>query len=83
MDAQAIEKMRSNVIDYYDTRLTSKDFVRKVETDQGKVTTIMLHPRLVCTPQENEAGKQFMQELTRTLEDMITEPQNPQKGAHA
>lgn len=67
MDERSIRRMRGHVIEYYETHLTSQSFVSKVETNQDKVMTLMLHPRLVCTPKDDEAGKQFMRELGQNL----------------
>ena len=83
MDDQTIQKMRRNVIDYYDKHLSGESFVNKVEANHDKVMTLMLHPRLVCTPQEDEAGKQFMRELTGQLNDMTNMSGNLEKaGSH-
>lgn len=79
MDDQTIKTMRSNVIEYYKKYLTSASFVSEVEADHNKVITIMLHPRLVCTPQENEIGKQFMQELSRQVDGVTTRSKNFEK----
>lgn len=63
MDEQAIQRMRGNIIEYYEKHLANGDFVRKIEAGRGEIMTMMLHPRLVCKPEENEAGTKFMQEL--------------------
>lgn len=67
MDEAAIQKMRGNVIEYYEKHLANRNFVRRVEADQGKIMTMMLHPRLVCKPEEDEAGTKFIQELNRQV----------------
>ncbi len=83
MDDQTIQKMRSNAIDYYDKHLSSESFINKVEANPDKVMTMMLHPRLVYTPQEDEAGKQFMRELTGQLNDITNMSGNLEKaGSH-
>ncbi len=80
INERAIQKMRNNVIDYYEKYLTSESFVSKVEANQDKVITIMLHPHLVCTPQEDEAGKQFMQELTKQVKGATNRSKNFRKA---
>lgn len=79
MDAQTIQKMRSNTTDYYDKHLSSESFAGKVEANHDKIMTIMLHPCLVCTPQEDEAGRQFMQELTKQVSSVTNGSKNPEK----
>ena len=54
-----IDKMRKNVERYYDDYLTAKQFVNKFEQMNGNLSTIMLHPRINCTPVEAEEASKI------------------------
>ncbi len=76
MENQTIQRMRSNVIDYYNNHLSSERFVNKVEANHDKIMTLMLHPCLVCTPKEDEVGKKFIKELAGKLNTIANRPLN-------
>jgi hypothetical protein len=44
MDENAIERLRKGVLEYYDTHLGGKNFVRKYEQQNDKENTMMLYP---------------------------------------
>ncbi len=74
MDSQAIQAMRQNVLKYNDEHLANSKFIEKVELSREALITIMLLPRLVCTPEEGKAGKEFAAELKEKV--MVRSEQN-------
>ena len=60
---------RKNAVEYYETYLTTASFIRRFEASPGKVNTIMLHPRLLCSEKENEQGTCFLKELREQLKE--------------
>jgi hypothetical protein len=47
MDNQAIQNLRAGVIEYYDTHLGGKNFVRRYEDQKDKENTVMLYPHYI------------------------------------
>lgn len=65
--ADAINKMRGNVIEYYEKHLSNESFIKVFESRPEKVLTVMLHPKLVCSDAENAQGKEFFNNLQSVL----------------
>ena len=63
MKKDEIQCMRENVLQYYDTYLVSGRFIQNVERTGRDDATIMLHPRLVPTPQEEQVGQAAIKEM--------------------
>ena len=67
MPNEEILHMRKNVLEYYEKHLSNRSFIEKVENHMGDYATVMQHPRLVCSAQEDENGRQFMLKLKNAL----------------
>jgi glycosyltransferase involved in cell wall biosynthesis len=67
MSPDEIREMRQNVIKYYEEHLSQPGFIRKFEAASGKLNTLMLYPRLVCSEYQNKKAAEFMAELKSKL----------------
>ena len=63
MPPEEISVMRKNTIEYYERYLTNESFIQKFESQEDPVFTIMLHPRLVYTKDEEDEGRKLYNEL--------------------
>jgi hypothetical protein len=67
MKADEIEEMRRNVIRYYEEHLSPAGFIKRYETTSGKLNTLILYPKLVCSEYQNKQATEFMAELKSNL----------------
>lgn len=65
MNRDEIAALRKNVLEYYDRNLVPLSFIANVEGTSDADATIMLHPRLNPTPQEQEVGRIALEEIHR------------------
>lgn len=68
MPVEEINRMRKNVIEYYERHLTTQGFIREFEAQSERIFTIMLHPRLVCSKEEEEQGRKLFTDLQSILD---------------
>jgi hypothetical protein len=67
MSPDEIKKMREHVVDYYEQYLSAESFIRKFESQEGRIFTIMMHPRLVCKKEVVEIGRKLYNDLYTRL----------------
>lgn len=60
MEENEIRRIRENVLKYYENYLTPERFVKDLKESGNDLVTIMLHPKLVPTPAEEQAGKKVL-----------------------
>jgi hypothetical protein len=65
MNQETMDEMRRNVMDYYDQYLSQENLIRIFESNKEDVCTLMLHPRLVSKPKEEELGRQLVQKFKK------------------
>ncbi len=63
MDEKAIERLRKGVIEYYDTHLGGKNFVRKYEQQKDKENTMMLYPLYIPRQWEMPKSEKTLSDL--------------------
>lgn len=71
MSQEEIGGMRQNVIAYHQANLTDNSFIDRFEQDKGNINTIMLHPRINCTPKEIDEGSKVFSEIQKHRESYI------------
>jgi hypothetical protein len=67
MSPEETREMRQNVIKYYEEHLSQAGFIRKFEAASGKLNTLRLYPKLVCSEYQNKQAAEFMAELKKNL----------------
>lgn len=68
MKEDEVRTLRENALRYYDSHLSHESFIRRFESVSGKLMTLMLQPRYVCTEADRlEHPEPKFQELRRKL----------------
>ena len=68
MDKETIQEMRNNVIQFYDSHLSNSNFIKRIESNENKLNTMMLHPRLICDDKELTEGHRIFDEIRDLME---------------
>jgi hypothetical protein len=79
MPPQEIERMRTNVIEFYNKFLSTESFITRYEGLTDTIGTIMMHPHVICKDKENIRARRFIKRLKEILE--ISEPSHSQPSA--
>jgi hypothetical protein len=63
MNSDEIERLRRGVLEFYDTHLGGRNFVRRYEQQTDPVNTIMLYPKFIPTDWENKESEKIRKAL--------------------
>ena len=64
-------EIRKNVIKYYDEYLSNVDFIKRFESHNGEISTIMLHPRWINNEVEGIEGQSNFKEIKELLRNRL------------
>jgi hypothetical protein len=71
LDESTIAQLNANVIDYYENHLSAKSFIRRFETNQDNVMTLVLHPHYVCHERDiQENPQEHFDKLSMTIQNL-------------